>query len=206
VAEPYDRQEETDWDAIQRASQQTLNEEAAAMRAQAEPAEVPQPGPAAVLAGECQRWLSAAMELRTVPSPPVGAPPTTVYEAMVTAGAHLDSIETLLSLAIGFKGACEVKAKSLERAADDAWDDQAAREKQRGSYGRREFEGAQERYAYWRLAVRGQRKRAQAARELADTAADTERRIRLHYYGLAGARDDLSRRLTALTKQMNMES
>ncbi len=204
MTESYDRQDETDWEALNRASRQTLNEEAAAFRAQhaqEEPTELPDP--AKVLAEECRSWLRAVTEYRaSVPNPSSSAPHTAVYDALAKASAHLDRIETLLSLAIGFKGACETKARKLEAEADDAWDDQAAKEKR---YGRREFQGAQETYAYWRLACREPRKRARQARELADAASDTERRIRLHYYGLDGLRQDLSRRLTALMRQTDME-
>jgi hypothetical protein len=169
----------------------------------AELPEEPLPDPAAILAEECKSWLRQAMELRArVPSPPSSAPHTTVHEALVLARANQDRIETLLSMAIGFKGACETKARKLEAEADEAWDDQAMKEKR---FGRREFEGAQERYAYWRIACREPRRRARSARELADTASDTERRIRLHYYGLDGARQDLHRRLTVLRLEDSME-
>jgi hypothetical protein len=165
--------------------------------------EEPLPDPAAVLVEECKGWLKTAMKYRAAARvPSSSAPHTAVYEAMVSASGHLGHIETLLSMAIGLKGACETKARRLEAEADDAWDDQAMKEKR---YGRREYEGAQERYAYWRLACRDQRKRARDARALADTASDIERRIRLHYYGLDGVRQDLSRRLTALMRQTDME-
>jgi hypothetical protein len=204
MSEPYDRQEETDWEGLQQAAQQTLNEEAAAFRAQQALEEEPPPlDPAVVLAEECRGWLQATMELRArVPNPPPTAPHTVVHDALTTARAVQDRIETLLSLAIGFKNACEAKARMLENAADDAWDDQAKQEKR---YGRREYEGAQERYAYWRLACRTQRKDARDARELADIASDVERRVRLHYYGLDGARDDLGRRLAVLRMENSME-
>ncbi len=173
-------------------------------QAEAPPAEEDAAGTVLRLA---QSWLYEAMDLRAgVPCPATGAPHTVVYEALVTARRVQDRVETLLSLAIGFKGACEIRARQLEAEADDAWDDQAEAEKKRGTYGRREFEGAQERYAYWRLAVRVQRHQARVARELASAAGDVERRIRHHYYGLDGARQDLSRRMTALMRQTDMES
>jgi hypothetical protein len=205
VGEPYDRQDEQDWDALAQASRQALSEEAAAFREQHAAEQEPLPDPVAVLAAECQGWLSQALSLRAaVKVPPASAPQATLYEAMVTAGAHLDTMETLLSQAIGFKGAAEIGAKAAEAAAEDAWEDQAGKEKQRGSYGR-EYQGAKERYAYWSLATRQERSAAREARRLADVAGDVERRVRLHYYGLLAAHDALSRRLAAVGKLMYLE-
>lgn len=153
--------------------------------------------PAAVLAAEAKGWLTEVQQLRkAVRNPPVAAGPDALYQVLVQARGNMDRIEELLAMALSFKGAAEVKARELEQAAEDAWEDTASRERRTP---RRDFEGSRERYAYWNIAIRDHVFRARRARKLADIAADTERCIALHYYGLDKARQDLARRLSALS-------
>lgn len=152
------------------------------------------PDSAGTIKEQGQAWLNEALELRAVAVPPPTAHHTVVHERLVEARGNLDRLETLLSLAIMTKTANVARARMLAEAADDAWDSHA--EAAQRSRRRADFEGAQERYALWRLATAPERKEARNAQLLADFTADVERRIRLAYYGLDGARQDLLARLT----------
>lgn len=160
--------------------------------------------PTAAVLGQCQAWLSEARELRAVPNPSVAATLDPLHQALVTARGNQDRLEEILLRAIALKAATAVRAKELEEAAEDAWEDQANKDRRTM---RRDFEGAKERYAYWSIAIREQRGRARLARKAADIADSTETSISKLYYGLDKARLDLHKRMSAvLSWQSNLES
>lgn len=158
--------------------------------------------PLAAIRAQCNTWLAEAFRLRQVPNPSDTAPPAAVHRALVQARAHLDTLETYLSTALAFKAVTATNARRQEEAAEDAWDAKAGETRRQM---RREFEGAQERYAYWRLDTREQRKAARQARAAADIAADAAERIRLAYRGLDGLRSDLGYRLRYLQWESALE-
>lgn len=162
--------------------------------------------PQAVVRQQCGQWVQAAQELRftdlQIIFPSAEASPHAVNAALVTVRTRLDQVEAILSAALTLKHGTAEQAKKLEQAADDAWDRQAQAERNRP---RPEFQGSKERYAYWNLAVRGERTRAREARELADYARGVYDLIRLAYDGLNETRRDLAARLTHARWEIHME-
>lgn len=148
------------------------------------------------VAREVSRELqNAAALLRAVQLPDENAPLPAVHRALVTVRGRLDQLETVLGQAMALKSAAEANAAKLEQVEADAWDDQADAARKKGIS---QYEGAQERYAYWRVRTRAQRAEARLAREVAAIAAQTEKRIALAHRGLDGTRLDLHRRLNAV--------
>lgn len=156
-----------------------------------------------VLRDKCAEWLAAAYALRKSPWPGKGASPFAVSEALVQARANLDNLETIYGHIMALRAASEAKARELEVKASDAWDKEANDHRREP---RREYEGSQERYAYWRLATRIQLLEARDAREFADFVKGTYDRIKLCYDGLNELRRDLASRLTHLRWEKSMES
>ena len=152
---------------------------------------------------QCTAWLEEAAQLRALKTPGDGAAPVSVHAALVAARGRLDRLETLLSMAIALKSGAAIRARELAELAEDAWDEKAQTAQRRGI--QREFEGAQERYALWRLATKDERKAARTARSVADIAEDTELRIRRAYYGLDGVRQDMLHRLKYLAWESTLE-
>lgn len=140
--------------------------------------------------------LEQASGLRGFPLPDESAALPAVHRALVEVRARLDQLETVHGQALTLKAAAEAAALGEERAEQDAWDDEAERYQKRGL--RQDYEGAQERYAVFRIRTRDVRARARAARDIADLAAFTERRISAMHRGLDGARLDLHRRLNVV--------
>lgn len=171
------------------------------MTAEEQPAEALS-DPIAAIREQCNSWLASAFQLRQVRNPPDTAAPAAVHQALVQARAQLDTLETVLSTALAFKAVTATNARQQEDIAEDAWDDKAGEGRRQM---RREFEGAQERYAWWRLDTRDQRRAARQARAAADVAADTAERIRIAYRGLDGLRADLNARLKYLQWESMME-
>lgn len=141
-----------------------------------------------------RQLLTKAAELRNLQFPDEDASLPVVHRALVLARVRLDQLEMVVAQAMALKAAAETNAAKLEQEEQDAWDDQAFAARNR----RTEFEGAAERYAIWRIKTRDQRAAARLAREVADIAASTERRVTLMHRGLDGARLDLHRRLNAV--------
>lgn len=140
--------------------------------------------------------LGQATALRTFASPPADAGPHPVHEALVGARSRLDQLEVLLGRAMDLKHASVMEAVRLEQAAEDAWDVLADNARRQGL--RDQYEGAQERYATWRLRTREERAAARYARQVADVCSVCEAKVRLLYRGLDNARQDLHVRLRAL--------
>jgi hypothetical protein len=160
--------------------------------------------PGTVARQQCAMWADAAGRWRfqDLPRPNAQASPSDVKDALVEVRARLDSIEVILSQVISFKAGTAAQAESLERVADDAWDDQALAEQRRP---RPEYQGSKERYAYWNIAIRVQRARARDARDLANLARSTYDQIKLHYDGLNETRRDLAARLTHARWEIHLE-
>lgn len=158
--------------------------------------------PEDILRAQARQWLQAAEAVRYGASwPDADATPMQVHRALVDARATLDRMETVLAAVISFRHATASRAKSLELAAEDAWEDRAAADRRQ----RRDFEGARERYAWWNFDIRAQRLEARSARELAEYARDVHERVKLAYDGLNDTRRDLVARLTHLRWESSME-
>lgn len=142
--------------------------------------------------------------MRKFPPPVESATPPQLHTALVRIRGQLDRLEVIWITAIMDRDRVQAQARHLEQVADDAWDDQATKRPSPAS--RREFEGAQERYAVWRLKVRSQREAARVARDCADVLASAERSIQAMYRGLDSSRLDLHRRLSALAFISSMEN
>lgn len=151
-----------------------------------------------------QALLNQASEMREFKPPGETAGPPQLYSALVAVRGYLDRLEVILVTAVMDRDAATAHARHLEQVADDAWDDEATRRTPGAA--RRDFEGAQERYAVWRLKTRPQREAARAARDCADVLASAEKSIQAMYRGLDSSRLDLHRRLSALAFMSSIES
>lgn len=144
--------------------------------------------PVGVMTARLHAMVMQATQERAFVFPERGSHPAVVHAALLEARSHLDRLETILSEVTALRVAAQVRARELEDQAQDEWDKQAKTAQQTG---RREFEGARERYAMWDLATINERIRARDARKVADLVSGTEDRIRLAYRGLDGMRQDL---------------
>lgn len=162
--------------------------------------------PAAVLRAQCRAWAETvrAYRFNELPRPGAQAPPSQVKDALVEVRARLDAVESILGLVMTTRDACIAQAAELEQAADDAWDDQVQLEAERRRP-RPEYQGSKERYAWWNLAIRGQRARAREARALANLLRSTCDQVRLAYDGLNETRRDLAARLTHARWEQHLE-
>jgi len=154
-----------------------------------------------VVRKQCQELLTEAVEMRVFIPPDSVAGADGLQEGLQHARSRLDRLESLLIMAMTLRDALNVQARKAEQAADDAWDDEANRNRHRAG----EYEGAQERYAVWRLKTRRLRNVARTLREAADWAASAERRIERMYRGLDSSRLDLHKRLGALAYETHLE-
>lgn len=151
----------------------------------------------------CAGLLTTAIAARNFTAPGIDGTPHTVHSALIDARARLDQLEQILSQAMDLKQASAMEATALEQAAQDAWDKVADDARKRGL--RDQYEGAQEKYATWRLKTREQHLAARHARAVADIAATCEAKVRMYYRGLDGARMDLHKRLSALAFESSLE-
>lgn len=147
--------------------------------------------------------LGTAAHLRAFAAPGIDAIPHRVHSALVDARARLDQLESVLGQAMDLKHASGMEALRLEQIEQDAWDERAEHYRKRGL--RQDFEGAQERYATFRLQTRDERTAARHARAVADLCAICEAKVRLAYRGLDNARQDLHARLRALAFESTLE-
>jgi hypothetical protein len=146
-------------------------------------------------------WLAEVAELRAVDVPDVSAQPPDLRKVLVIARGNLDRLEEIYAQAMALSSAAKTRARELTEKADDALDTAIAARGKRA----RDFEGARERLADASLTVLGPRQAARSAQKVADMAAGVEKRIRLHYYGLSGARDDLINRLRGVAWESNLD-
>lgn len=152
---------------------------------------------------QAQGLLDEAAEMRAIILPGEAAHHHDVHRSIVQARGQLDRLEGIWGRAMAYRDNAQLEARSLERAADDAWDDLANKARSTGS--RYEYEGAQERYATWRVKVRPDREAARTARDVADIFTSAERLIAAMYKGLDGSRLDLHRRLSALAFESSLD-
>lgn len=146
--------------------------------------------------------LTQAAQLRAFSMPSAEAGLPVIHQALVALRTHLDQLESVWGHAIDLKDSAAMAARQAEQVAQDAWDDEADRARRRG---RAEYEGAQERYAYFRLKTREQWAVHRTAQEIADLTATCEKKIHAMYRGLDGARIDLHRRIGAASWESSLE-
>jgi hypothetical protein len=164
-------------------------------------------GSAAIATAQAQSagWLEQAEKLRfgfAVPGP--GAVPEQIRDALLTARAHMDSLETYLSMAINQRAAFRTRAREIRAAADDNWDRLAATANQQGR-GARDYEGSKERYSRFNVDNFGPEREARLWRQASEIADECYDRIRLHYYGLRDTVMDLREALRSFTLESNLD-
>lgn len=151
-------------------------------------------------------WLAEVMYLRQQASaclPQPGAHPQRTYDALIYLRAILDRMETLQSSAIGMTGSARRYARSQAEAADDAYDESAARLRRSGRY--EEYVSAKERHADASLAVLPQLRAARQAQALRDEAEEITDRIKSAYRWTDEARRDMRAALGYLTWESHLE-
>jgi hypothetical protein len=99
------------------------------------------------------------------------------------------------------RSGAEARAKELTEFADDALDKALVARSARA----RDFEAGRERLAGASLDALAERRAARTAARAADLAGSIEKRVRLHYYGLAKLRDELSDRLKHLAWETHLD-
>lgn len=152
----------------------------------------PAPDPVEFLRVRTTAWLEEVAKLRRDASaalPALGAPPQSYAEALRVIRPLLDRIEEIHAAAISLAGGARRAATESAAVAQEAWDAQATAQHRARSGN--EFEGAQERYARWNLAVLDQRRRARRDDQAAGIAMDAEKRIRLAHQGIESMRQEL---------------
>jgi hypothetical protein len=152
---------------------------------------------------QLQRWLKEAGELRVFDVPDTNAAPSEVHEAIQVLRGNLDRLEGILADVTALKIANRAAQRAREEEAQDAWDKQADIESRAAV--RREFEGAEERYARWRLSTLPQLQAVRQARVLAEFSAQTEARVAIMFRGLRDVREELLVRLKYLQWESAME-
>jgi hypothetical protein len=149
-------------------------------------------------------WRKEAAELRAFTRPGVAATPSEVHAALVEVRGRLDRLEAIcVSVAILKSGATSW-ARALADAAQDAWDQLAAQESR--SAVRQDYEGAQERYARWRVATLVQLQAARQAQVLADQVAQADLHVSKAYYGLRDIRGELMESMRHLQGLSSLDS
>lgn len=138
-----------------------------------------------------EQWVNAALQARSVPVPGSQALPREFYSTLLLARSRLDTVESVLSLALELRGALRASAKGAEQAADDTWDAEMSRLRRSGRFD--DYAGSREKAAECNIATGEQRKRARRLRLLADKADTATERIRLAHRGLDGLRQDMGR-------------
>lgn len=161
------------------------------------------PSPEDVVRGRLTALVRQAYELRSFKRPPADAAPAVVHEALVRLRTDLDVLENCMIQVSLIRQATESEQKAAEEEAQDAWDRQADAEYRRGV--RRDFEGAEERYARWRLATFEQQRVARQSRARADLARQSEIAVRTVYRGMNGIREELLASLRYLQWESAME-
>jgi conjugal transfer/entry exclusion protein len=147
------------------------------------------PGAEEVIRQQCQLWVNEASALRIFQRPGPAAPPGEVHSRLLEARGKLDRLEAILAEITAYRASMKARARQLEQDADDAYDkelDQLAR-----AGVRRDYEGAQERYAQARLAALPQRQRSRTAQRAADLVASNEEVVRGMFRGLRDVREEL---------------
>lgn len=151
----------------------------------------------------CASLLTSAIALRNFRAPGIDGTPHQVHSALIDARARLDQLETVLAQAMDLKQESVMEAVQREQIAQDAWDETADKARKLGY--RDQYEGAQEKYATWRLQTREQWKAARYARQVADVATACEAKVRMYHRGLDNSRQDLHKRLSALAFEHSLD-
>lgn len=146
---------------------------------------------AVTVQGRLAGYAQESAELRVFPMPGVAAQPEEVREALVDLRARLDRLEEILSAVTLVKLGTAAGQKAAEEEAQDAWDRQADHDRNRQV---RDYEGAEERYARWRVSTFTEIRAARQKRVLADQARQVEGDVKRRFYGLRDIRGELIER------------
>jgi hypothetical protein len=145
----------------------------------------------AIVSGKCQEWVSAARNLRFYNQQDT-SPGGVLKDLREVVRPHLDQLEVLLDSALMLRNGAVANARERENDYQDRWDAKADKARR----GTREYEGAQERYAWYRLELKTPwLDQWRLAQRIVEVAQDAEERIRLAYYGLDKVRQDLNNQL-----------
>jgi hypothetical protein len=140
-----------------------------------------------------QGWIIEARELRAYHWTDTSAP-ATLKALREEVRPRLDTLEVLLDKAVMLKNGAVSNAREKENAYQDAWDKKADTARR----GTREYEGAQERYAWYRLECKALLDASRLAQRIQEMTRDAEERIRLAYQGLDKLRQDMNYALREL--------
>lgn len=162
----------------------------------------PAEDPAAVLRGKLAGWAKESAELRKFSRPPHEATMDQVHAAVVDARARLDRLEEIRTATGAVKRATMGGQLAAEERARDAWDACADRDKHTQV---RDYEGAEERYARWRLATIELIRAARIARTLAEQAAQVADDVTTRYFGLQGTQREMLESLKYLQWESHLE-
>jgi hypothetical protein len=143
-----------------------------------------------------------AAELRSFRRPPHQATMAEVHEAVLEARGRLDRLEEIRISTGAIKRATAGGQLAAEERAKDAWDACADRDKNRQA---REYEGAEERYARWRLETLLPLQTARQARVLAEQAAQVADDVATRYFGLKDTQREMLESLKYLQWESSME-
>lgn len=157
--------------------------------------------PASVIRETGKQWLTEVTELRRVKVPDASASLSDVHETLVEVRGNLDRVEEIYAQAMALRSATRARAGELADSAEEKLDravsDRAARA--------RDFEGTRERLAQASIDALEERRAARSAQRLDATAESFEKRIRLHYYGLVGLREELTYRLRHVSWESSLD-
>jgi hypothetical protein len=146
-----------------------------------------------IVQGKCQEWISVARQLRDWHWADTSAP-LTLKALREEVRPRLDKLEVLLDQAVMLKNGALSNARERENAYQDAWDKKADTARR----GTREYEGAQERYAWYRLECKALLDESRLAQRILEMTRDAEERVRLAYQGLDKLRQDMNGALREL--------
>lgn len=138
-------------------------------------------------------WVVKARELRAYEWKDTSAP-ATLKALREDVRPRLDDLEVLLDKAVMLKNGAVSNAREKENAYQDEWDKKADTARR----GTREYEGAQERYAWYRLECKTLLDASRLAQRILEMTRDAEERIRLAYQGLDKLRQDMNNALREL--------
>lgn len=127
--------------------------------------------------------------MRGLTRPGPAASPAEVHRALVTARGQLDRLEAIVIEVSAYRAGVRIRARELEQVASDAYDRRLRGIAQQGV--RRDYEGAQERYAEARLDSLGVQQEARTAQRVTDIVASCEETVKALYRGLRDVREEL---------------
>lgn len=152
------------------------------------------------------QFASECYKLRfEVGSLDVDASPSEVMSLLLDARRRLDRIEELLHKTILVRGRLSRVNSAASVAAEEAWDEQAIKNKSRSTGVVTDYSGPRERYAESNLATLNERRAMRQAAELLSLANDSFDVIKLAHQGLDRVRQECLVLLRSLRFESSLE-